>query len=69
MCFLVFLLRSVQPPVINFDVIYKQITPSSHSIFILSPGSDPGSDLVKLAERSAFGDKFKFVAVGKEKKT
>lgn len=59
-----FLFRYVQPPVINFDAIYEQSTPYSPIVFILSPGSDPGSDLMKLAERSGFGDKFKFLAMG-----
>uniref|UniRef100_A0A3P8W3I0 Uncharacterized protein n=1 Tax=Cynoglossus semilaevis TaxID=244447 RepID=A0A3P8W3I0_CYNSE len=49
----------------NFDTIYEQSTPSSPIIFILSPGSDPASDLMKLAERSGFGgSKFKFLAMG-----
>lgn len=65
MCFLVFPLRYVQPPVINFDAIYEQSTPSSPIVFILSPGSDPATDLMKLAERSGFeGNKFKFLAMG-----
>uniref|UniRef100_A0A3Q1G9E8 Dynein axonemal heavy chain 10 n=1 Tax=Acanthochromis polyacanthus TaxID=80966 RepID=A0A3Q1G9E8_9TELE len=54
----------VQPPVINFDAIYEQSTPFSPIVFILSPGSDPASDLMKLAERSSFGGKFKFLAMG-----
>lgn len=50
---------------ISFDAIYEQSTPFSPIVFILSPGSDPGSDLMKLAERSGFGDnKFKFLAMG-----
>ncbi|XP_054466216.1 dynein axonemal heavy chain 10 [Anoplopoma fimbria] len=57
--------KYVQPPVISFDAIYEQSTPSSPIIFILSPGSDPAADLMKLAERSGFGDnKFKFLAMG-----
>uniref|UniRef100_A0A4W6GCG3 Dynein axonemal heavy chain 10 n=1 Tax=Lates calcarifer TaxID=8187 RepID=A0A4W6GCG3_LATCA len=57
--------RYVQPPVISFDAIYEQSTPSSPIVFILSPGSDPASDLMKLAERSGFGgNKFKFLAMG-----
>ncbi|XP_044053526.1 dynein axonemal heavy chain 10 isoform X1 [Siniperca chuatsi] len=57
--------KYVQPPVISFDAIYEQSTPSSPIVFILSPGSDPGSDLMKLAERSGFGgNKFKFLAMG-----
>lgn len=34
-------------------------------MFILSPGSDPASDLMKLAERSGFGGNcLKFLAMG-----
>uniref|UniRef100_A0A3B3XVX4 Dynein heavy chain ATP-binding dynein motor region domain-containing protein n=1 Tax=Poecilia mexicana TaxID=48701 RepID=A0A3B3XVX4_9TELE len=40
-------------------------TASSPIVFILSPGSDPASDLMKLAESSGFGgSKFKFLAMG-----
>uniref|UniRef100_A0A3P8UAE7 Dynein axonemal heavy chain 10 n=1 Tax=Amphiprion percula TaxID=161767 RepID=A0A3P8UAE7_AMPPE len=56
--------KYVQPPVINFDAIYEQSTPFSPIVFILSPGSDPASDLMKLAERSSFGGKFRFLAMG-----
>uniref|UniRef100_UPI0037E7F8F2 dynein axonemal heavy chain 10 n=1 Tax=Semicossyphus pulcher TaxID=241346 RepID=UPI0037E7F8F2 len=57
--------KYVQPPVISYDAIYEQSTPSSPIVFILSPGSDPGSDLMKLAERSGFeGNQFKFLAMG-----
>ncbi|XP_055020703.1 dynein axonemal heavy chain 10 [Boleophthalmus pectinirostris] len=57
--------RYVQPPVISFDAIYEQSSPFSPIIFILSPGSDPATDLMKLAERSGFGgNKFKFLAMG-----
>uniref|UniRef100_A0A3B5MHF8 Dynein axonemal heavy chain 10 n=1 Tax=Xiphophorus couchianus TaxID=32473 RepID=A0A3B5MHF8_9TELE len=61
----VFLLRYVQPPVISFASIYEHSTASSPIVFILSPGSDPASDLMKLAESSGFGgSKFKFLAMG-----
>ncbi|XP_057687718.1 dynein axonemal heavy chain 10-like isoform X2 [Corythoichthys intestinalis] len=56
--------RYVQPPVICLDVIYEQSTPFSPIVFILSPGSDPGADLMKLAEKTGFGGKFKFLAMG-----
>lgn len=58
------LLRYVQPPVINFAAIHEQSTPFSPIVFILSPGSDPGNDLMKLADKAGFGDKFKFLAMG-----
>ncbi|XP_019715984.1 dynein heavy chain 10, axonemal-like [Hippocampus comes] len=56
--------RYVQPPVISFDVIYEQSTQFSPIVFILSPGSDPGADLMKLADRTGFRGKFKFLAMG-----
>jgi len=57
--------RYVTPPVISFEAIFEQSTPFSPIIFILSPGSDPASDLMKLAERSGFGvSKLKYLAMG-----
>jgi len=43
--------KYVQPPIISFEAIYEQSNPLSPIVFILSPGSDPASDLMKLAER------------------
>nr|XP_015221526.1 PREDICTED: dynein heavy chain 10, axonemal [Lepisosteus oculatus] len=55
----------VQPPVISFEAIFEQSTPTSPIVFILSPGSDPASDLMKLAERTGFGgSRLKFLAMG-----
>ncbi|XP_004690685.2 PREDICTED: dynein heavy chain 10, axonemal [Condylura cristata] len=57
--------KYVQPPVISFEAIFEQSTPNSPIVFILSPGSDPASDLMKLAERSGFGgNRLKFLAMG-----
>uniref|UniRef100_A0A8C8G323 AAA+ ATPase domain-containing protein n=1 Tax=Oncorhynchus tshawytscha TaxID=74940 RepID=A0A8C8G323_ONCTS len=57
--------KYVQPPVISFEAIYEQSSPNSPIVFILSPGSDPASDLMKLAERSGFGgSRLKFLAMG-----
>lgn len=57
--------RYVQPPVISFEAVLEQSTPNSPIVFILSPGSDPASDLMKLAERSGFGgNRLKFLAMG-----
>lgn len=50
---------------ISFDAILEQSNPSSPIVFILSPGSEPASDLMKLAERSGFGgNRLKFLAMG-----
>ncbi|XP_058137242.1 dynein axonemal heavy chain 10 [Dasypus novemcinctus] len=57
--------KYVQPPMISFDAIFEQSMPTSPIVFILSPGSDPASDLMKLAERSGFGgNRLKFLAMG-----
>uniref|UniRef100_A0A8C6RAH3 Dynein, axonemal, heavy chain 10 n=1 Tax=Nannospalax galili TaxID=1026970 RepID=A0A8C6RAH3_NANGA len=57
--------KYVQPPMISFENIFEQSTPTSPIVFILSPGSDPASDLMKLAERSGFGGtRLKFLAMG-----
>lgn len=41
----------ITPPVISLDAIFEQSSPLMPVVFILSPGSDPTSDLMKLAER------------------
>ncbi|XP_041455872.1 dynein heavy chain 10, axonemal-like [Lytechinus variegatus] len=57
--------KYVTPPVISFEAIFEQSSPLSPIVFILSPGSDPASDLTKLAERSGFGgNKLKFLSMG-----
>ncbi|XP_009867260.1 PREDICTED: dynein heavy chain 10, axonemal-like [Apaloderma vittatum] len=57
--------KFVQPPVISFKYIFEQSTPSSPIVFILSPGSDPVSDLMKLAENMGFGgERLKLLAMG-----
>jgi dynein heavy chain len=55
----------VTPPTLSFESIWEQSTTQSPIVFILSPGSDPTTDLLKLAERSEFGvNKVKLLAMG-----
>lgn len=57
--------RYVNPPIISFEAIFEQSSPFSPIIFILSPGSDPAADLVKLAELNNCGThKVKFLSMG-----
>uniref|UniRef100_A0A803XS79 Dynein axonemal heavy chain 10 n=1 Tax=Meleagris gallopavo TaxID=9103 RepID=A0A803XS79_MELGA len=57
--------KYVQPPVISFEAVFEQSSPYSPVVFILSPGCDPVSDLMKLAERTGFGgNRLKFLAMG-----
>lgn len=41
----------IMPPVISLDNIYDQSSPTTPVVFILSPGSDPTSELMKLGDR------------------
>lgn len=57
--------KYVTPPIISFEAIFEQSSPLSPIVFILSPGSDPATDLLKLAERSGFGtNKLKYLSLG-----
>ncbi|TGZ60763.1 hypothetical protein CRM22_008363 [Opisthorchis felineus] len=57
--------RFVTPPILSFTSIYEQSTPITPIVFILSPGSDPTGDLLKLAERQGFDPcNIKFLSMG-----
>lgn len=50
---------------IDYDVIYAQTEPQNPGLFILSPGSDPTPDLVKLAGRCGIAsNQFEFLSLG-----
>lgn len=55
----------ITPPFIDFDVIYAQTEPTIPGLFILSPGSDPTTELIKLANRCGItSSKFQFLSLG-----
>lgn len=55
----------ITPPNVSFDRIFEQSTASMPVVFILSPGSDPTSELMKLAERyGCGGGKFRYLSLG-----
>jgi len=55
----------VQPPVLKYDRIFAQSTPTSPVVFILSPGADPQSSLQAMAMQNGFfPQKFKSLALG-----
>ncbi|XP_046382890.1 dynein axonemal heavy chain 10 [Ischnura elegans] len=57
--------KYITSPSISFDSIYEQSSPQMPVVFILSPGSDPTSDLAKLAERwGSGGSRFKYLSLG-----
>ncbi|XP_011639724.2 dynein heavy chain 10, axonemal [Pogonomyrmex barbatus] len=45
----------ITPPYMSFDMIFEESTSTMPVIFILSPGSDPTSELMKLADRYGYG--------------
>ncbi|XP_062558011.1 dynein axonemal heavy chain 10 isoform X2 [Armigeres subalbatus] len=55
----------ITPPMLSFDSIFEQSSSMTPVVFILSPGSDPTNDLMKLADRCGFGgSKFKHISLG-----
>ncbi|XP_014219672.1 dynein heavy chain 10, axonemal [Copidosoma floridanum] len=55
----------VTPPSVGFEAIYEQSTSTMPVVFVLSPGSDPTSELIKLAERHGFGSgNFRHLSLG-----
>ncbi|XP_050455387.1 dynein axonemal heavy chain 10 [Cataglyphis hispanica] len=55
----------ITPPHISYDMIYEESTPTMPVVFLLSPGSDTTSELMKLADRyGCGGGKFKYLSLG-----
>lgn len=55
----------ITPPHVSFDMVFEESTPTMPIVFILSPGSDPTSELMKLADRyGCGGGKFKYLSLG-----
>lgn len=50
--------KYITPPVLNYDFIYSQSTRSTPILFIITPGSDPLNEIIKLAQRKDFGSRF-----------
>jgi len=55
----------ITTPFVDFDEIYAQTKPTIPGLFILSPGSDPTGDLMKLGLRCGITSyMFKFLSLG-----
>jgi len=50
--------------VLNYDFIYATSTRSTPILFIITPGSDPLNEILRLAARKDYSQRFKFVALG-----
>jgi dynein heavy chain len=56
--------RFVEPPVLNLESVFEDSTKTSPLIFILSPGADPITDLIKFADGRGFGKKWASISLG-----
>ncbi|ESN91800.1 hypothetical protein HELRODRAFT_96436 [Helobdella robusta] len=57
--------KFVTAPVVSFQLIYDQSVATSPIVFILSPGSDPASELVKMADKIEFtSNRIKLLSLG-----
>ncbi|GMH67856.1 hypothetical protein TrLO_g3024 [Triparma laevis f. longispina] len=58
--------KFVQPPVLDYERIYKTSSALTPMVFILSPGADPQADIQSLGDEMGFQapTKFKFIALG-----
>ncbi|KAM0726763.1 Dynein axonemal heavy chain 10 [Formica fusca] len=55
----------ITPPHMSYDMIFEESTPTMPVVFLLSPGSDPTSELMKLADRyGCGGGKFRYLSLG-----
>ncbi|KAH3745451.1 dynein heavy chain 10, axonemal [Pelomyxa schiedti] len=58
--------KFVQPPATSFQFIFTQSSPTTPVICVLSPGSDPLSDIFKLGESLGLSSKVKPFALGQD---
>ncbi|XP_034845406.1 dynein heavy chain 2, axonemal [Mirounga leonina] len=56
--------RFVEPPVLNMKLVMEDSTPRTPLIFILSPGVDPTSALLQLAEHTGMAQRFHVLSLG-----
>nr|XP_055113102.1 dynein axonemal heavy chain 2 isoform X1 [Symphalangus syndactylus] len=56
--------RFIEPPVLNMKLVMEDSTPRSPLVFILSPGVDPTSVLLQLAEHMGMAQRFHALSLG-----
>uniref|UniRef100_A0A3Q2Y7B3 Dynein heavy chain 1, axonemal n=1 Tax=Hippocampus comes TaxID=109280 RepID=A0A3Q2Y7B3_HIPCM len=56
--------RFIEPQTSDLAVVFKESSPSSPLIFVLSPGTDPASDLYKFADAMHFSKKMTAISLG-----
>ncbi|KAG8436117.1 hypothetical protein GDO86_007286 [Hymenochirus boettgeri] len=56
--------RFIEPQTADLGAVYKESSPVTPLIFILSPGTDPAADLYKFAEEMKFSKKLSAISLG-----
>uniref|UniRef100_A0A8C6R755 Dynein axonemal heavy chain 2 n=1 Tax=Nannospalax galili TaxID=1026970 RepID=A0A8C6R755_NANGA len=56
--------RFIEPPVLNMKLVMEDSTPRTPLMFILSPGVDPTSALLQLAEHTGMAQHFHALSLG-----
>lgn len=56
--------KFVEPPVLDIKAVLEESLPQTPLIFVLSPGVDPTTALLQLAESSKMGDYFQSLSLG-----
>ncbi|XP_067102135.1 dynein axonemal heavy chain 1 [Osmerus mordax] len=56
--------RFIEPQTSDLSVVFKESSPSTPLIFVLSPGTDPAADLYKFADLMKFSKKMSAISLG-----
>uniref|UniRef100_A0A4W6F8M2 Dynein axonemal heavy chain 1 n=1 Tax=Lates calcarifer TaxID=8187 RepID=A0A4W6F8M2_LATCA len=56
--------RFIEPQTSDLSVVFKESSPSTPLIFVLSPGTDPAADLYKFADVMQFSKKMSAISLG-----
>ena len=56
--------RFIEPQSSDLSAVFKESSPVTPLIFVLSAGTDPAADLHKFAEEMRFSKKFSSISLG-----
>jgi len=56
--------RFIEPPPFNLEECYRDSNCETPLIFVLTPGADPMSELIRLADKLGFAKKLKAISLG-----